>query len=899
MDDDNMARPKRSRKPTERGVYVDSATEKTRRTREGNKQKKELAAEANSQTYSADHGVNLMFDLAEPTPSSNRESDGAHLKRLIAQVAHLTGRDYSEECWRGLMGIEDLEAIVDDPTANMEDSTSRLGRNTGKGKAVEATPRNSTNYSGIGPKSYHYLLESLTQSLTVDYRRPGLSVCAIESDKVEVAKRPNRPAADLNLDPELHLWPKKRRAEGGSTSQSNRNPSTSTLPKQPTPAAQAAKGKYPPLGKTDRISFGGRVQAPSATIIGNYHAPSAPHSRPSASSPSQPQTDARAVGTHTIKKPALSSSGGSRPSASAVPLSTSTRVPTVPTKTTFAPSPLRIANTTLAPPSHLTTSNAASSSQPNHTTPPVRPSTSSGSAAGSRAPPHPPPAQQMPNIGRKEQTIKKGPALDRLPTPDDLPRPENIEFESRKSKQVQRPVPAIQNPINHGSCPNRARRMANRPAEEQVPARAVSLIPGRRVQTPPQPQVGEQPDVEMEDNADQGSAQDNVSDGGTALTHSSVRKVLNPNKPAFDCFHEAVQPVLKIAAHKAKARMIACGTYNYLESDPGEAVPTDDVIVAEAWANACRKESVNLTFQSTYYKYAQQRLTTWRHKTKTIIKALVDRELGFSNSRAEENIRLVKKLLPEDFHTGEKGSLPYHSDFLLQACYEVAFSDSEAVGVEFPRLFNPLPVRFIAYVCAIINHVIFCYRDGYFKKDEHLNAEQQRQCFYQYLVDLADREDSIPTVARNHRAAMHDACRALLEKSAPARVAEELKPKRDWGEDTNTEYVSRYDAPPSSDDSSVELINDGNNDGWRIGAGGYREVGAGEDDEADGGGNDDGIDQPYGGQGRAVKEEYGEMQEVNQVINTAEEEDVPSDIEMNEQGEEGAYRYGGHEGEDC
>ncbi|KAF8607471.1 hypothetical protein BDV93DRAFT_505624 [Ceratobasidium sp. AG-I] len=922
--DDNGTRPKRARKPTERGAYAESATEKIRRTREGNQQRKELAAEANSQTYSANHGVDLMFDLADSTSSSNKESDRAHLNHLIAQVAHLTGRDYSEECRQGSMGIEDLEVILDDPTAAMEESTSQLRRNTGKGKADDALPHNLTNYSGI---------TASRDSLPAQSKQSKPKLPSAQGALLQASTPTSNSTSGLKrrLDSDnADGASKKRRADGGSTSQSNPNPPMSTPLRQSTPAAQAAKGKYPPLKKTDWILFGGRVQNPSNTIIGNYHAPSASHSRPTASGPLQQQSNTHAVGMRMIENPMLPGSGGSKPSASAAPRPTQTRAPPPPTKTTFALSPLRLANRLLSPPPHLSASNAAPASRPSascpsasrpsasrpsasnavsasnagsasnaasasqsgHTTLPTRSGTLPGSVTGSHAPSHRPPVQRTPNVGSQEQAIGKGPTPNRPPTSDELPRPENIEYRSHQSKPVRRAATAVQDPINDGSRPDRARRIIARRAEEQVPARAASPVPNRRAQTPPWPRIGEQPDAQMEDADDQDPAHNNVADEGTNSTRSSVTKVLNPNKPAFERFPDAVQPVLKIASHKAKARMISCGTYNYLDSDPGEVVPTDDVIVAEAWAGACQKEDVNLTFKSTYCKYVQQRVTSWRLKSKGIIKALVDRELGFSSSRPEENIELVKKLLPEGFHTGpdEKGSLPYHSNFLLQACYEVAFGDSEAVGVEFPRLFNPLPLCFIAYICTIVNHVIYCYRDGYYKKDEHLKAEQQRLCFYQYLTDLADQEDAIPTVARNHRAVMHDSCRTLLEKSAPIRVAEELRPKRDWGDDVDTEYVSKYEVPESSDDGIMELNDDGNDDRWRVGAGGYRDAGAGD--------NNDDMDEPHGGHGQRPQDEYLEMEEVNGVINAAEEEEVPSDIEMDEPGEEGVHRYGGHEGEE-
>ncbi|KAF8595493.1 hypothetical protein BDV93DRAFT_514936 [Ceratobasidium sp. AG-I] len=313
-DGDNMACPKCSHKPTERGVYADSATEKAWQAHKGNKQKKELTAEA-------------------------------YLERLIAQVAHLIGQDYSKECWRGLMGIEDLEAIVDNPTANMEESTGWVGCNMGKGKAVKATPRNSTNYPGT--TAGHV-------SLATQLKQTKPKLPNVQSALPQTSTSTPNSISGLKhhlVDDIAGGASKKCHAEGGSTLQSNLNPSTSTPSKQSTPAAQATKPKYPPLGKTNQISFGGRVQPPSATIIGNYHAPSAPHSRPTASSPSQPQADAYAVGMHTIKKPMLSSSGGSKPNASATPLSPLTCALPVPTKATFAPSPLHIANNPLPPPS--------------------------------------------------------------------------------------------------------------------------------------------------------------------------------------------------------------------------------------------------------------------------------------------------------------------------------------------------------------------------------------------------------------------------------------------------------------------------------------------------------------------------------------------------------------------
>lgn len=80
----------------------------------------------------------------------------------------MIGVDYSEECRQGSMGIAELEEILDDPAAAMEENAIRLRQKVGKGKAVEIAPQNRTNYSNVSPNFWRCVLTVLTQSLTID-----------------------------------------------------------------------------------------------------------------------------------------------------------------------------------------------------------------------------------------------------------------------------------------------------------------------------------------------------------------------------------------------------------------------------------------------------------------------------------------------------------------------------------------------------------------------------------------------------------------------------------------------------------------------------------------------------------------------------------------------------------
>lgn len=49
------------------------------------------------------------------------------------------------------------------------------------------------------------------------------------------------------------------------------------------------------------------------------------------------------------------------------------------------------------------------------------------------------------------------------------------------------------------------------------------------------------------------------------------------------------QPIIKRMAKRAKPWIISCGTFDWRNGDPGEKVPTSDVIVARCFARACQE----------------------------------------------------------------------------------------------------------------------------------------------------------------------------------------------------------------------------------------------------------------------------------------------------------------------
>lgn len=58
-----------------------------------------------------------------------------------------------------------------------------------------------------------------------------------------------------------------------------------------------------------------------------------------------------------------------------------------------------------------------------------------------------------------------------------------------------------------------------------------------------------------------------------------------------------------------------------------------------------------------------------------------------------------------------------------------------------------------------MNHVIYCYRSGYYDQDEQLEAVQQEIAFREYLADLCDMQEHRPNALKEICGTLYDDAR--------------------------------------------------------------------------------------------------------------------------------------------
>ncbi|KAG9095708.1 hypothetical protein FRC06_009506 [Ceratobasidium sp. 370] len=91
-----------------------------------------------------------------------------------------------------------------------------------------------------------------------------------------------------------------------------------------------------------------------------------------------------------------------------------------------------------------------------------------------------------------------------------------------------------------------------------------------------------------------------------------------------------------------------------------------------------------------------------------------------------------------------------------EAIYSVFFKDN-GIGAQHLKVFKDMPVPLIAFVCAIIHHVIFEFQDGEWKK-EHLNATKDVKWYRRLLSRLTQLARDTPTRLHNIQPALLQIC---------------------------------------------------------------------------------------------------------------------------------------------
>ncbi|KAF8597065.1 hypothetical protein BDV93DRAFT_562728 [Ceratobasidium sp. AG-I] len=360
-----------------------------------------------------------------------------------------------------------------------------------------------------------------------------------------------------------------------------------------------------------------------------------------------------------------------------------------------------------------------------------------------------------------------------------MPPPNNPRSEQSRGK---RPQDRTQSPANRrvdnarAALSSRKKHLAV--AERQVPARN------------PRPHQPNHRDQEPLANQEAGGG--NERRGNAPNDNQRDPEPCSNDKPIVRSFKGHEGRVVKLMIKKAKPWIISCGTFSWRAEDPGDEVFSVDTIVARSFAMACRERAQHFVLLSEHITCVKNLVTTYRHNVKDVVASLVERMCGFSAGHRSYNRKLVRWLLPDAFHEGlpeiRGDRAPFESHLMYAVVGGTVFGPGK-MGIVHAARFSPIPIRFLAFLCSICNHVIYCYRHGAFNREEHLKSSVQEQAFQEYLALLVEMQGERPNAIELICAMMYDNCRT---DAGYAPVAPADRRPRDWAPDIVRDYVPRF-----------------------------------------------------------------------------------------------------------
>ncbi|CAE6455924.1 unnamed protein product [Rhizoctonia solani] len=224
------------------------------------------------------------------------------------------------------------------------------------------------------------------------------------------------------------------------------------------------------------------------------------------------------------------------------------------------------------------------------------------------------------------------------------------------------------------------------------------------------------------------------------------------------------------------------------------------------WDAANRKHKTNYVFRAKYLKPVDTSVCTTRCLMKGMLLSHTKHYFDLRQGKPEHNIEVKKHMLPHGIHEGipEEGRKPLESLYLWEACRLAAFNTKRSIGIRHAKHFSPPLEEFLAYLCMLCYHIIYCHQKGEFD-NEPLNATQQEGIFNMFMDTINDMQQRNPGNLWNACMRIWDYCmRGLIEPDPRQSLA---PPPRVWSPDATELYVSEFSAhlPPGALDATPVL----------------------------------------------------------------------------------------------
>ncbi|QRV89203.1 hypothetical protein RhiJN_17221 [Ceratobasidium sp. AG-Ba] len=243
-------------------------------------------------------------------------------------------------------------------------------------------------------------------------------------------------------------------------------------------------------------------------------------------------------------------------------------------------------------------------------------------------------------------------------------------------------------------------------------------------------------------------------DDAVEAVSSTSPTVKRNGKPKLSDFPGRIGEIASAAIPRFLALVIARGSY-------------EDIDTFRSWAGEAFQETFELEAPEDEYEPAPKvvltimvRRVTWlRGKIKERIRAIIQYGYGFRNpciqrSDIKHNKRLAKKLKPHLFHCRSlkpKNKDQYEHPEFVRAICAALFWDSDAIGLVYNELLNPIPIPGVALVLTMMQACIQEWELGYFKPHD-LDIEAQQVDYENHLLSLYEYEKTARSRLTRYRA---------------------------------------------------------------------------------------------------------------------------------------------------
>ncbi|KAG9087806.1 hypothetical protein FRC06_002355, partial [Ceratobasidium sp. 370] len=335
-------------------------------------------------------------------------------------------------------------------------------------------------------------------------------------------------------------------------------------------------------------------------------------------------------------------------------------------------------------------------------------------------------------------------------------------FQSRQAGNTRVEGPSFRHPATQPIPPNTPlsntrRADLPRPQDRSAPPRPHGLFGAIRSRppAPPAPPANRAPRP-MRPTPEDVDLNEADFDLVTRVIDERLRTHIPGGKPRRTEWHGMVRKLLDRTAVDSKATLLASGFMKTAEER--------ELIITQAWGRAneyFKQPRPHRKITNRQTRYVQNLFSPCRKLLKTRLESLVPAVHHLRDGTHEQIAEHANELLPHTFHSraraGELGPLHFEHPSLSTAITLAIFRNPRDLGVTFNTLFNPIPARLLALICAMIADIIGEHGTGT-HVTKPTRIETLRPLFNTYIGSLDNLRNANAGRLRNLLMRLHDEC---------------------------------------------------------------------------------------------------------------------------------------------